>query len=392
MSRLRASDVARLASRGLRGHPMRFLLSAAGIAIGVAAMVAVSGITQTSRADLNDRLSALGTNMLTVVPAEDLNGQKTRLPTTATTMVRNIGPVTATSGVGELESVGAYRSPYVPSGQTNSVVVVAVDTSLASTVRASVAEGRWFTEPDAHYPTVVLGAAAAQRLGIHDPGVRLWIGGQWAVVVGILRSVELAGELDPAVMLPEPAAETYYNYDGTTTSLYVRTVDSQVTTVSGVISRTASPEHPELVSVLRPSDALEAKLAADSALNRLLIGLAAIGLLVGGIGVSNTMIIASIERRPEIGLRRALGATRLNIATQFLAESMLMSISGGVLGVLAGYVITAYYARAQGSAPVLPLWIAAMVVGLTALVGSIAGLYPAARASRESPVSALATL
>ncbi|MDQ6523256.1 ABC transporter permease [Nocardioides sp. LHD-245] len=392
MSLLRPTDVLRLASRGLRGHPLRFLLSAAGIAIGVAAMVAVTGITQTSRVDLEEQLAKLGTNLLTVVPSDDMNGEPTRLPATAVTMVGNISPVTDISGVGELDSVGAYRSPYVPSGQTSSVVVTAVDPSLINTLRARTAQGHWFTAANEDYPTVVLGSAAATRLGVDAPGTRLWLGRQWAVVIGILAPVDLASEIDPMVMLPTPAAHTYFDYDGTTTGLYLRSIESQVHAVSDVIPQTASPQQPGQVAVSRPSDALAAKVTADNALNRLLVALAAIGLLVGGIGVSNTMIIASIERRSEIGMRRALGATRLDIATQFLAESMLMATSGGVLGVIAGYTVTAYYARAQGVSPALPLWVGLTAILITAGVGSIAGLYPAARASRQAPVAALAAL
>lgn len=388
---LRATDVLRLGSRGLRGHPLRFLLSAAGIAIGVAAMVAVAGITQTSRADLSERLAALGTNLLTVTPTDDLGGQPTRLPSTAAAMVGNIAPVTATSAVAEL-TVHAYRSPYVPAGQTSSVVVAAVDPGLLTTVHAVIAEGHWFTAAEQRYPTVVLGAAAARRLGVDEPGVRLWLGQNWAVVVGILDPVDLAAELDPVVMVPDDAARTYLHHDGTTTSLYVRVAESRIAATTDVIPATASPQHPEYVRVLRPSDALEAKLAADTALNRLLLAMAAIGLLVGGIGVSNTMIIASIERRSEIGLRRALGATRPHIAVQFLAESVLMAASGGAAGVALGYAVIAYYARSQAITPSLPVGYGVGVVVLTAAVGSIAGLYPAQRASRESPVAALAAL
>ncbi|RNL64946.1 ABC transporter permease [Nocardioides marmoriginsengisoli] len=392
MSRLRTGDVARLAARGLRGHPVRFLLSALGIAIGVAAMVAVTGIAQSSQADLDQKLDRLGTNLLTVLPAEDLNGEQTRLPPTAAAMLRRIAPVTAASAVGQLDDLGAYRSPYVPEGQTSSVVVAAVDTTLLATVRGEVSRGHWFTPAGSRYPTVVLGAAAARRLGIETPGTRVWVGDQWAVVVGVLAPLDLAPELDPAVMLPAGSAQQYFGSDGTATSVYVRTDEDRVAAVSDVVPATAAPESPELVSVSRPSSALEAKLAADDALDQLLLGLAAVGLLVGGIGVSNTMIIASIERRSEIGLRRALGATRPHIAIQFLAESLLMSVAGGVGGVVLGSLVTAYWSRAQGVPPALPVWVGALGIGLTAVVGSLAGLYPAVRASRESPVSALASL
>lgn len=385
------TDNARLASRGLRGHPLRFGLSALGIAIGVASMVAVAGITQSSRVELNELLSRLGTNLLRVYPTPDLQGTATRLPETAERMLGNIGPVTDASSVGELTDVGVYRSPYVPAGNTNSIVVTAVDPSLLETVRGTVDRGHWFTPANAAYPTIVLGTSAADRLAIDTPGTRVWIQDQWCVVVGILDPLQLAAELDGAAMLPTPAARTYFGFDGTATGVYLRADEHQIVAVTDVVAATASPQHPEQVGVDRPADALTAQLTADQTLNRLLIGLAAIGLLVGGIGVSNTMIIAVIERRSEIGLRRALGATRGNIALQFLSESMLMSASGGALGALLGYLVTGIYARTQGWGFSLPVWVAGAAIAITALVGTIAGLYPALKASRESPTAALAT-
>ncbi|MFT4009375.1 MAG: ABC transporter permease [Nocardioidaceae bacterium] len=396
MGHLSVADHARLASRGLRGHPLRFALSALGIAIGVASIVAVTGITQSSRVELNNLLSRLGTNLLRVYPTPDLEGTPTRLPGTAAVMLGNIGPVTAASGVGELDGVGVYRSPYVPTGNTNSLVVTAADPTVLDTLHGTVADGHWFTRANTAYPTVVLGSSAATRLDLHTPGTRVWIDGggvrgRWAVVVGILRPLRLAPELNGAAILPAAAARTYLNDDGTLTGVYLRADEHQVVAVTEVAAATASPQHADEVGIDRPSDALTAKLTADQTLTRLLVGLAAIGLLVGGIGVSNTMIIAVLERRSEIGLRRALGATRGNIAMQFLSESMLMSVAGGVLGTLLGYLATAIYARTQGWGISLPLWVGLAAVGLTALVGTVAGLYPALKAGRESPTAALAS-
>lgn len=371
---------------------MRFALSALGIAIGVAAMVAVAGITQSSRVELNTLLAQLGTNLLRVHPTPDLQGEPTRLPATARAMLGNIGPVTDASAVAELEGVGVYRSPYVPSGNTNSLVVSAVDPTVLATLRGRVVAGHWFTDAEQAFPTVVLGHAAARRLAIDEPGTRVWIAEQWCVVVGILEPLELAPELDGAAMLPAAGARTHFAYDGTSTAVYLRADERQVTAIAGVLPRTGSPEHPELVGIDRPSDALTAQLTADRTLNRLLIGLAAIGLLVGGVGVSNTMIIAVIERRPEIGLRRALGATRGNITTQFLAESMLMATTGGVIGTLIGYAVTAAYALTQGWTVSLPVWVGLAAIGLTILVGTVSGLYPALKASRASPTYALAAV
>lgn len=391
MAPIRLVDTGRLASRGMRGHPLRFVMSVIGIAIGVAAMVAVAGIAQSSRVALDDQLDRLGTNLLTVVPAEDPDGEPTRLPAVARQMVGNIAPVTSASAVGVLSEVGAYRSPYVPTGQTSSVVVAAVDQSLVDTLHGQLARGSWFSEANQAFPTAVLGSRAAIRLGVSEVGTRLWIKGQWVVVVGILKPLDLASELDPAVMLPQQAALERFAADRTATSLYLRAHESQVVAVSEVLPATANPQHPELVSVSRPSDALAAKQAADRVLNRLLVALAGIGLLVGGIGVSNTMIIASMERRSEIGMRRALGATRGNIAVQFLAESMLMSVAGGAVGALAGFTITTFYAHAHGWHLALPLWVGLVATVLTGAIGAAAGLYPAVKASRVSPALALAT-
>ncbi|GAB3198028.1 ABC transporter permease [Nocardioides hungaricus] len=392
MARLSPADTARLASRGLRGHPLRFALSALGIAIGVAAMVSVAGITQSSRVQLNDLLSQLGTNLLRAYPAPDLQGQPTRLPATARPMLARIGPVTAASSIGQLPDVGVYRSPYVPSGNTNSLVVDAVDPALLSTLHGTLAQGRWFTTANQAFPTVVLGAAAAERLGIDAPGTRVWIERQWWVVIGILDPLQLATDLDAAAMIPAQAARTYTSFDGTLTGVYLRADERQIEAVAAVVPQTASPQRPEQVGIDRPADALTAQLTANDTLNRLLIGLAAIGLLVGGIGISNTMIIAALERRAEIGLRRALGATRGNIAVQFLSESALMSATGGLGGALLGYAVTVGYARIQDWGVSLPLWIGAAAVLATAVVGAIAGLYPAIKASRESPTHALTSV
>lgn len=398
MARLRSADVVRLASRGLRGHPGRFLLSALGIAIGVAAMVAVAGTTASSRSQLNDMLARLGTNVIRVYPAPALDGSPTRLPATATAMLGRIGPVTTSSGIAQLADVGVYRNDHVPSGNTNSVAVDVVDPTLLATLRGTTALGHWFTAANQHYPTTVLGSAAAQRLGVDRLGTRVWIAQQWWVVICILDPLPLAPDLDGTAMIPAAAARTFARstrgdgvYDGTSTAVYLRTDPDQVVAVSGVIAPTASPQHPEQVGISRPTDALTAQLTANDTMDRLLLGLAAIGLLVGGIGISNTMIIAVIERRPEIGLRRSLGASKGNIATQFLAESALMSATGGAAGVVIGYVVTAIYAHLQGWSLCLPAWVGAAALVLTVAVGTLAGLYPAIRASRESPTQALSS-
>jgi ABC-type antimicrobial peptide transport system permease subunit len=158
-----------------------------------------------------------------------------------------------------------------------------------------------------------------------------------------------------------------------------------------VLPRTINPENPNEVDVSRPSDALEARAAAAGAFTNLLLGLGAVALLVGGVGVANTMVISVLERRREIGLRRSLGATRGQVRTQFLAESLLLSALGGVAGVLLGAVTTVAFAEYRNWPPVIPSWALAGAVVATLAIGTVAGIYPAMRAARLSPTVALTT-
>ncbi|PJJ70819.1 putative ABC transport system permease protein [Diaminobutyricimonas aerilata] len=390
-ARLRMSDILRTGSSGLRSRPTRVALSALGIAIGIAAMVAVVGISSSSRADLDRQLAALGTNLLRVAPGQTLFGEAAQLPEESTEMVARIGPVTDVSATGSI-AADVYRSDLIPSTETGGISAVAAQLDLPETVGATIGEGTWLNAATARYPAVVLGATAAERLGIgsvdHHP--QILIGGEWFTVVGILDPVPLAPELDPAALVGWPVADSELDFDGHPTTLYTRSADSAVESVQSVLAATANPEAPNEVDVSRPSDALAAQQATDRTFTALLLGLGAVALLVGGVGVANTMVISVLERRGEIGLRRSLGATRGHIRVQFLTESLLLSSIGGVTGVLLGAAVTAVYATVQGWPVSVPLWAATGGVVATLVTGAVAGLYPAARAARLSPTEALA--
>jgi putative ABC transport system permease protein len=387
---LSLSDVARLGSTGLRSRPLRAALSGLGIAIGVAAMIAVVGISNSSREQVNRQLDRLGTNLLRVTPARDLAGHQTELPTQAPAMVARIPPVLAAAATGEL-SVSVYRNNLIPSGRTNSLSVLAADHGLLRAVGGHVVVGRWLGQVDPSYPSVVLGAVAAQRLDVWTPGTRVWIGDQWAGVVGVLDPVELAPELDTSALVSWPVAEHYFGSDGHASTIYVRAVQSQVLPVAAVLAPTASPSSPGDVLVERPSDAIAARSVTDTTFTGLLLGLGSVALLVGGIGVANIMVISVLERRTEIGLRRALGATRRQIRGQFIAESLLLAGVGGAAGCLLGALVTAAYAEQRAWPTVVPAWASFGGVLVTFAVGGIAGLYPAVRASRLPPTDALGT-
>jgi putative ABC transport system permease protein len=392
-ARLRPSDLAALASVGLRTRKLRAALSALGIAIGVAAIVAVLGLAASSQAALLAEIGRLGTNLLTVTNGQTFSGATAELPVAAPGMITRLPGVTAVQDTGTVGNVSVYKSPYIPAIETNGLSVDAVTLGLPAVIGTHLAQGRFLDAATAREPVAVLGAATARLLGIDRvrPGMRIRVGGQWFYVTGILRPAAYAPEIDAAVLVGFPAAQRYLPFDGHPSRVYVRTVDTRaaVIAVDDLLGAQASPENPGQVSVSRPSDALTARAEAQGALDTLFLGLGAVALLVGAIGVANIMVISVLERRSEIGLRRALGATRGQIRAQFLAEAILLSLAGGAAGVVIGAAATAAYARAHGEAVLIPPQAWAGGLAAAVVIGALAGLLPAIRAARLSPTQAL---
>jgi putative ABC transport system permease protein len=379
------------ALHGLRTRRLRAALSALGIAIGIGAMVAVVGVSASAQANLLAEIDALGTNLLTVTPGQTFLGANEVLPDTAVPMISHMRSVDSDVAVYQVSGANVYRSAYVPAAQTGGLGVDAAGQNLPEVVGASMASGHFLDAISAGFPEAVLGAQAAQVLEITraDGHVMVYLGNTWFVVVGILEPVLLDSGLDSTVFISLPVAERLFQTKPNPSEIYVRANQNHVVGVSNLLAATADPQNADGVQVSRPSDALEARAAAKGQFTTLLLGLGAVALLVGAIGIANIMVISVLERRGEIGLRRALGATRRHITIQFLAESALLAVLGGAAGLALGAGATLGYALARSEPFVVPLYalVAAPAAGLA--IGATAGLYPAAKAARLSPSEAL---
>jgi putative ABC transport system permease protein len=390
-SRLRWGDVVGLGLLGLRVKRMRALLTGLGIAIGIAAMVAVVGISASSKADLLAELDALGTNFLQVQPGQSVFGDAAELPTTAPDMIRRIASVESASATRTVDNATVRRSSLIPASESGGLAVVATEPTLLDTLAGTVAQGTFLNEATGAYPSVVLGSVAAERLGIGslDGGPLVYLGGRWFRVIGILDDMPLAPDIDRSALIGYDVAQRLFGIDQAPSTVRVRTDPDQTDAVWEVLAATANPQAPNEVDVSRPSDALEARAKADETLTALLLGLGAVALLVGGVGIANVMVISVLERRAEIGVRRALGATRRHIRLQFLIEATLLAGLGGAVGVGLGSTITWLYADTRDWRFAVPLTGLLGGVAAALAVGAVAGLYPAVRASRLAPAEAV---
>ena len=390
-AKLLPHEILSVALQGMRTRRLRAALSALGIAIGIGAMVAVVGVSSSSQANLIATIDALGTNLLTVAPGQTFFGANEVLPSSALAMIDHMGAVQRDSAVYQVQNATVLRSPYVPAEQTGGIGVDATDPGLLAAVGGELASGQFLNNVNSKFPTVVLGAQAAKTLQISDVKghLQVFLGNTWFNVIGTLKPIILDPNLDSTVFIGLPIAEKLFHTQPNASEIYVRANVGQVTQVSNLLAPTADPQNPDGVQVSRPSDALEARAAAKGQFTTLLLGLGAVALLVGAIGIANIMVISVLERRGEIGLRRALGATRRHISSQFLAESALLAALGGIAGLLLGALATWGYSLAQNQPMVVPVYalIAAPAAGFA--IGAIAGLYPAAKAARLSPTEAL---
>lgn len=395
--RLRPAEILRLGLLGPRTRRLRAVLSSLGIAIGVATMIVVVGIPASGNQALNERLSGLGTNLLSAkAVADEQTDELPPVPESAQDMAARVPPVERVSEVANTHAT-VRRSEAIPEEQGSGLTALAVKgNNLPALIDAEMQSGHYLDKADRSFPTVVLGSVAATRLGVtniepDEPAPEVRIGAQNFTVVGILKPTPLEHDVERSVLVGWHAAEQWLDFDRHPTVLYARAQESQVHEVAGVLGATMFPKNPGKIQVSRPSEALKAKKLTESTFSGLFLGLAGVALLVGAVGVANTMVVSVLERRREIGLRRALGATRGQIRSQFVAESVLLCLLGGVSGAVAGALGTVAYAMVRGWPAVIPAGSVLGGIGAALVVGVLAGVQPAMRASRLSPTEALAT-
>ncbi len=393
-SKLRIVDVVSQAVRGLTSRKLRTALTALGISIGIASLIAIQGITEANQADAKAEIDALGSDFLFITPGTGVGEEAELLPYASAMLETHIDELEYVAALYPVDA-RARRNELVPEVQTGGVTVsalTAADLDLLEPVNGSVAFGRFHDTTSVEVPSVVLGSLAADRLGIRHlighPTIN--ISGTDFAVIGVLNEFEILNtDLNRTAIIGLGVADTLFETPDNPSAIYAQVPPEQLDEVRDIIPAQANPAAPGEVAVSRPTEALEIREVIDETFARILQALALIVLAVGGIGIANIMVISVIERRGEIGLRRSLGATRKHIASQFIIESTVLSLLGGLLGVAIGVSIVFGYARYKDFEAIIPwYWLS---IGLAAAfgLGAFAGLYPAWRASRLDPAEAV---
>ena len=388
--RLKIKDLFFVALYGVRARRGRAALTSIGIGIGIAAIVAVTGISASGRADLLATLESLGTNLIKASPQAGFFGTQEKLPDGVVGMVERIGPVEEVTSTTQTDLI-VRRSDFISEFEGGGISTIATSPELLQVVGGNLIEGRFIQDGLSNIPVTVLGSVTASRLGINtlETPTKILIGNEWFGVVGILDELKIHPDLDRSVFIGYGVAKTLFDIDKEPTTIYVRANPTYIEDVVEVIAPSMNPENPDQVQVSRPSDALEAQEAADAAFTNLLLGLGSVALLVGGVAIANVMVMSVLERRMEIGVRRSIGATRKEIRYQFLLESIVLSGIGGLVGVVLGTGVTLGYTNYTDIVFSIPVSQVLGAILLALLIGAISGVYPAIKASKIQPAEAV---
>ena len=389
-NKLRTRDLFFVAVYGVKARKGRAALTSIGIGIGIAAIVAVSGIAASGSADLLSTLESLGTNLVKASPQAGFFGTQEELPEGVIGMVERIGPVEEVTSTTQTDLL-VRRSNFISEFEGGGISTIVTSSELLNVIGGKLSEGRFITDGLSDLPVTVLGSVTAKRLGITNLSkpTKILIDDEWFGVIGIVEELKIHPDLDRSVFIGYGAAKKLFDINEEPTTIYLRANPTFIEDVVEVIAPSMNPENPDQVEVSRPSDALEAQQAVEASFTNLLLGLGSVALLVGGVAIANVMVMSVLERRMEIGVRRSIGATRREIRYQFLLESVVLSGIGGLVGVMLGSLITLAYTNYTNIVFSIPVWQILGAVVLALLIGAISGVYPAIKASKIQPAEAV---
>lgn len=398
--RFTTRDLLDEALAGVTARPARLALLTLGTVLGIGAVVTTLGIGQTAAGQIAQRFDAVAATHVVVESGEGRRGDESvrfgQLPWDAAERVERLNGVVAAGTYARVD-VGDATVRGIPVNDpggtvAHSVPVIGASPHLFEAVYGDLRTGRGFDSghDDRGDPVVVLGRYAAERLGVNrvDSQPSIFIGERAFTVIGILERVSYRTDLLDAAVIPIGTARAVYGLPGPD-SVEVRTEVGATQLIAGQVPIAIDPNNPDRLRVTAPPPPgqLRRDVAAD--VNALFLVLGGIALLIGGLGIANVTLLSVLERIPEIGLRRALGATRVHIAGQFLVESVFVGFLGGLIGTSLGVIVTVVVSAVRDWTPILDLQLAVGAPLAGALIGLLAGGYPAWRAATIEPITAL---
>ena len=389
-NKLRTRDLFFVAVYGVKARKGRAALTSIGIGIGIAAIVAVSGIAASGSADLLSTLESLGTNLVKASPQAGFFGTQEELPEGVIGMVERIGPVEEVTSTTQTDLL-VRRSNFISEFEGGGISTIVTSSELLNVIGGKLSEGRFITDGLSDLPVTVLGSVTAKRLGITNLSkpTKILIDDEWFGVIGIVEELKIHPDLDRSVFIGYGAAKKLFDINEEPTTIYLRANPTFIEDVVEVIAPSMNPENPDQVEVSKTTKTLETQQAVEASFTNLLLGLGSVALLVGGVAIANVMVMSVLERRMEIGVRRSIGATRREIRYQFLLESIVLSGIGGLVGVMLGSLITLAYTNYTNIVFSIPVWQILGAVVLALLIGAISGVYPAIKASKIQPAEAV---
>jgi macrolide transport system ATP-binding/permease protein len=398
-ARMAVRDLISESIAGIFARPGRTALTVLGTVLGISALVATLGVARTAGNQIVGRFDELAATSVVVTNERGFfggGGARVAIPADAEQRLTRLNGVVAAGAFGSVDVAGALvRSVPIPDplAQTEfQMTVYASSPGLLEAVRGELITGRFFDSGHSERgdQVVVLGIGAAQRLNVTrvDQQPVVFIGQSPYVVIGILGDVGRQPALLNGLIIPEGTARRIYQYPSAST-VQIEVEIGAATLIAEQAPIALHPDEPALLQVQKPPEPDDLRSDVEGDVNALFLVLGGVSLLVGAIGIANVTLVSVLERVGEIGLRRALGAARRHIAAQFLVESTVMGLVGGVIGASLGTLVVVGISAARTWTPVLDPWmpLAAPIIG--GVTGLLAGLYPALRAARLEPVEAL---